>query len=77
MCHISSVKHLVKFQDMNGTTVLCLCTEITVKNMNHFTVLRGTEIITNITNGHYFNCTVPDKKLQHETDVYPTETSEK
>jgi hypothetical protein len=46
---------------MNGTTVLCLCTEITVTNMNYFTVLRkGTEIIT-ITYGHYFNYTVLNK----------------
>jgi len=60
-CHISSVKHLVKFQNMNGITVLCLCTEITVTNMNHFTVLcKGTEIVTT-TYGHYFNCTVLDK----------------
>jgi hypothetical protein len=46
---------------MNGTTVLCLCTEITVTNMNHFTVLRkGIESVI-ITYGHYFNCTVLNK----------------
>ena len=46
---------------MNGTTVLCLCTEITVTNMNHFTVLhKGTEIVI-ITYGNYYNCTVLDK----------------
>jgi hypothetical protein len=52
--HISTAKLLVKFRDMNGTTMLCLCTEITVTNMNRFTVLcKGTEIMPNITDGHY------------------------
>lgn len=49
---------------MDGTTVLCLCTEITVTNMNHFTVLhKGTEIII-ITDGHHFNCTALDKNCK-------------